>query len=139
MIYCKKIILYVKKNYTAFAGIPEISSEYNSAVYIEYHSDDDAALQDIIIYASELLDVCGGDENATWMAMDRHGMEKLKFFRHAVPEAVNLLIDHRRKSEPGISKLSTDMAVPAASYILNGQGRSSKWVAPYLQSMGSAS
>lgn len=58
-----------KKNYTAFAGIPEISSEYNSAVYIEYHSDDDAALQDIIIYASELLDVCGGD-GWPWIDME---------------------------------------------------------------------
>jgi D-lactate dehydrogenase (cytochrome) len=39
-------------------------------------------------------------------------MEQMKFFRHAVPEAVNSIIDQRRKIDPGITKLGTDMAVP---------------------------
>jgi D-lactate dehydrogenase (cytochrome) len=36
----------------------------------------------------------------------------MKEFRHALPEAINLLIDERRKTEPGLTKLGTDMAVP---------------------------
>jgi D-lactate dehydrogenase (cytochrome) len=39
-------------------------------------------------------------------------MERMKKFRHAVPEAVNLTIDERRKTEPQITKLGTDLAVP---------------------------
>ena len=46
------------------------------------------ALEDMMIFASEMLEVCGGNENATWVALDRHAMEKLKFFRHAIPEAI---------------------------------------------------
>jgi len=41
-------------------------------------------------------------------------MEKFKAFRHALPEAVNRLIDERRKVEPTLTKLGTDMAVPDA-------------------------
>jgi D-lactate dehydrogenase (cytochrome) len=32
-----------------------------------------------------------------------------------LPEAGNLLIDERRKSDPSITKLGTDMAVPRAA------------------------
>jgi D-lactate dehydrogenase (cytochrome) len=39
-------------------------------------------------------------------------LEKLLFFRHAVPEMVDIIIDQRRKIEPTITLLSTDMAVP---------------------------
>jgi len=57
----------------------------------------------------------GGDEDATWLAGDARELEKLKAFRHAVPEAVNLLIDERRRKEPSLTKLGTDLAVPDAS------------------------
>lgn len=51
--------------------------------------------------------------------MDRHGMEKLKFFRHAVPEAVNLLIDHRRKSERICSNGGQFTEVPFRTISMN--------------------
>ena len=38
--------------------------------------------------------------------------ETLRFFRHAVPESVNMLIDERRRTEPTITKLGSDMSVP---------------------------
>ena len=34
------------------------------------------------------------------------------FFRHAIPESVNMLIDQRKKTYPLITKLGTDMSVP---------------------------
>jgi D-lactate dehydrogenase (cytochrome) len=40
----------------------------------------------------------------------------MKSFRHALPEAVNLTIDRRRRKAPGITKLGTDLAVPAAAF-----------------------
>ncbi|MBQ2690671.1 MAG: FAD-binding oxidoreductase, partial [Clostridia bacterium] len=36
----------------------------------------------------------------------------LQFFRHAVPESVNMLIDQRRRIDPVITKLGSDMSVP---------------------------
>ena len=41
-------------------------------------------------------------------------MEKLKTFRHAVPELVNATIDERRRRHPDLAKLGTDMSVPDA-------------------------
>ena len=35
-----------------------------------------------------------------WIAGNKNEMDKLHFFRHAVPEAVNLKIDNRRKKDP---------------------------------------
>ena len=61
---------------------------------------------------SELMLQCGGDQAATWLASDTREMRRLQDFRHAVPEAVNLLIDERRKREPRLTKLGTDLAVP---------------------------
>ena len=42
-------------------------------------------------------------------ALDR---EKQQFFRHAVPESTNMLIDERKKIDPVITKLGADMSVP---------------------------
>ena len=37
---------------------------------------------------------------------------RLMFFRHAIPECVNMLIDKRKQKDKTITKLGTDMAVP---------------------------
>ena len=39
-------------------------------------------------------------------------MEPIKAFRHATPEAVNLLIGERKRECPDLTKLGTDMSVP---------------------------
>lgn len=96
----------------AFSQIPEMPPEFYTAVYVEYHGDSDDEVGDKVLEASELLELCGGSEDTVWIAAAPREMERLLFFRHAVPEAVNLLIDDRRRKNPGLTKLSTDMAVP---------------------------
>ena len=98
----------------AFAGIPELPADYHTAIYIEFHGDNEDVLIDAVGETSELLLASGGDDGATWMAMSGREMEQQHFFRHAVPETVNLLIDRRRRREPKLTKLGTDMAVPDA-------------------------
>lgn len=61
---------------------------------------------------SDLATRAGGAADATWVATTESELERLKAFRHAVPESVNLLIDERRRTEPQLTKLGTDMAVP---------------------------
>ncbi len=48
----------------------------------------------------------------TWAAFDRDERERLRKFRHALPETVNSIIGERKKKHPQITKLGTDMAVP---------------------------
>jgi len=53
-----------------------------------------------------------GNMIAAWAAFDRDERERLRKFRHALPETVNSIIAERRRSYPKLTKLGTDMAVP---------------------------
>jgi D-lactate dehydrogenase (cytochrome) len=106
------LMLRAQKDNPAFSGLPQLADGWNSAVYIEFHGENEDCVEGGVLIMSEIMLECGGDEDATWMAADIHELEKLKLFRHAVPEVVNLTIDNRRKKEPGLTKLGTDLAVP---------------------------
>ncbi|MDI6774221.1 MAG: FAD-binding oxidoreductase [Verrucomicrobiota bacterium] len=103
-----------KKINPAFKEIPAMPVAWHTAVYVEYHADSESAVEEAATAASERFTARGGNEDATWLASDEREMERLKTFRHAVPEAVNLLIDERRKKNPEIAKLGADFAVPDA-------------------------
>jgi len=104
-----------KKTNPAFKEIPDIPQSWHTAVYVEYHGSDDESVEQAVMQMSKTMIECGGGEEATWLASDEREMQRLKDFRHAVPEAVNLLIDQRMKKEPGLTKLGTDLAVPDAA------------------------
>jgi D-lactate dehydrogenase (cytochrome) len=96
----------------AFADIPELPRDWHSSVYFEFHEPSQDEAETAIETLAELIDACGGDADATWMADTAHDLERFKAFRHAIPEAVNLQIDVRRKTEPALTKLGTDLSVP---------------------------
>jgi D-lactate dehydrogenase (cytochrome) len=96
----------------AFKELPAMPPEWHTAIYVEYFGDSSSAVDDAVARLADVLSDCGGDMDATWLAGTEPEIERLKDFRHAVPEAVNLLIDQRRKREPGLTKLGTDLAVP---------------------------
>ncbi len=97
----------------AFEEIVEPPDEWESAVYVEYHGADESEFEEAVCRLSDLMAEHGADDSATWLASDEKEMDRLKKFRHAVPEAVNLLIDERRRRHPLLTKLGTDLAVPA--------------------------
>ena len=105
-------LLRSQKDNSAFDDIPHLDDSWDTAIYIEFHGDTDDYVEAGVFVMSDLMVECGGDEDATWMASDKGSLEKLKHFRHAVPEAVNLTIDTLRKKEPKLTKLGTDLAVP---------------------------
>ncbi len=85
-----------------------------TCVYAEWHAADIETAETSVMAAAERLPDFGGDIDAAILADNPHDMEKLKLFRHAVPEMVNSAIDERRKIHPGLVKLGTDMSVPDA-------------------------
>ncbi|HPT15916.1 MAG TPA: FAD-binding oxidoreductase [Kiritimatiellia bacterium] len=85
-----------------------------ACVYAEWHAPDAAAAETAVLAAAERLPEFGADPDACVLADNPHDLEKLKLFRHAVPELVNSAIDDRRKIHPGLVKLGTDMSVPDA-------------------------
>ena len=103
-----------KESNPAFKEIPELPAAWHTAVYVEYHGPDEDAVEGAVAAMSETLEACGGDMDATWLAAGAREIERFKGVRHAVPEAVNLTIDERRRQEPRLTKLGTDLAVPDA-------------------------
>jgi D-lactate dehydrogenase (cytochrome) len=92
--------------------VGELPEHFHSAIYLEYHLENEEKQLASLFKVGEVIKGCGGNEKDTWVAMNSSAMESLHFFRHAVPEAVNMIIDERKKLDPRISKLGTDMAVP---------------------------
>lgn len=96
----------------AFAELPAPPAQAGGAVYLEYHGTE-ATVEQAVLTLSESLSTYGSDENTAWVASDPREMERLKKFRHAIPEIVNMTIAERKKQYPNLTKLGTDFAVPA--------------------------
>ena len=96
-----ELLRRMKSENGAFAGLPQLRSEFHTAIYFEFEGQ---VPEFVVERADEAIDC--------WVAEGEHEIETLKNFRHAIPESVNLLIAERRKSIPGLTKLGTDMSVP---------------------------
>jgi D-lactate dehydrogenase (cytochrome) len=91
--------------------IPVLPADAGTAVYIELAATDnslEAAAEAVLA----LLDACGSRSDSAWTATTPEETERLKAFRHAVPEAINQRIGERAAVYPGLTKLGTDFAVP---------------------------
>ena len=97
---------------SAFSHLPDLPEAYHTAIFTEFHGESEEAMTDTLMEMIGILEECGGSEEATWTATTLPELERIQDFRHAVPESVNLLIDERRKNDPRITKLGTDMSVP---------------------------
>ena len=97
---------------TAQTGLllPQPEPHWNVALYVEWAlASADPAPADL---TCRLLAACGGHADDTWVAASAPALEKLKAFRHAVPEQVNALIAERKRVYPELTKLGTDLSVP---------------------------
>lgn len=102
-----------KKNSTAFARLPDVAADADCCVYTEIHCDDEATAMARLCEIGDCVESAGGDERNTWVARSARDLDSLQFFRHAVPESVNMFIDERRKINPIITKLGADMSAPS--------------------------
>lgn len=96
----------------AFSALPPVPDGAAAAVCVELHDDDREEIQARLFELGDKLTAAGGREEDTQVARTAADVATLKFFRHAVPESVNMLIAQRKKADPIITKLGTDMAVP---------------------------
>ncbi|MFQ7393145.1 MAG: FAD-linked oxidase C-terminal domain-containing protein [Collinsella aerofaciens] len=99
---------------TAFASLPALDKEAKVCVYVELDCDDEVQATEELYHLGWVLELAGGRDDATWVARTEVDRECQRFFRHAVPESVNMLIDERRRMDPTITKLGSDMSVPNA-------------------------
>jgi len=102
----------MKAESSAFADISALRPHFHTALYTEFHGDSDEAIECAAMQVMEVAMTMGASDDDTWFATTERELEPLKAFRHATPEAVNLLIDERKRGCPGLTKLGTDMSVP---------------------------
>lgn len=96
----------------AFRQLQALPPDYNCAVYAEFNDDDPEQFFPVLNALCAVLRAVGGDPDKTWVAHGLRELEKLLFFRHAVPETVDIIVEENKRREPCITLLSTDMAVP---------------------------
>lgn len=104
----------MKAKYPAFEKIPALKPHFHTAVYTEFHAETEDAIEEAIMQVMETLIGLEVSDDDTWYATSERELEPLKTFRHATPEAVNLLIDERKRVDFEVTKLGTDMSVPDA-------------------------
>jgi D-lactate dehydrogenase (cytochrome) len=96
----------------AASGVPEcLPASAACGIYLDIGTTV-ASLETNLTELAALIESCGGDPGECWSAMERDERERLRVFRHALPETVNNTIARIRQTHPTITKLGTDMAVP---------------------------
>jgi D-lactate dehydrogenase (cytochrome) len=96
----------------AFASLPATPEAAQCCIYVELACDGEEEARRALWLVGDLMAQVGADESMTWVARTDIDRETQRFFRHAVPESVNMLIDERRKAGHNITKLGSDMSVP---------------------------
>lgn len=95
-----------------FSQIPELKPEYEDAIYVEYGFETAEELDQTVTDLGSLLDSLGCNLDNSWVGVNKQQRERLRHFRHACPECVNLKVDENRRKCSEITKLGTDMSVP---------------------------
>ena len=90
--------------------LPPPRPHWSCALYVEWALVSDENTPEPLM--DRLLTACGSSADDTWVAADAPTLDKLKTFRHAVPEQVNAIIAERKRQHPELTKLGTDLSVP---------------------------
>lgn len=103
-----------RRQFGAASGVPAcLPADAGCAVLVDIGTDA-AVFEPILSDLAAVATDTGADPEQCWAAAERDEHERLRVFRHALPETVNTRIAEIRRTEPRITKLGTDMAVPDA-------------------------
>ncbi len=101
---------------TTIKHLPDVDKAAAAMVYIELHGTGEEAIE---IQAEALMELAvehNSDPDRAWAVSGESEIEKLRAFRHAAPESVNLLIEAIRQKHEGVTKLSTDMSLEVTTF-----------------------
>lgn len=91
--------------------MPTIPDQAEAALFFEFSFD---SMADSLDYAAleETVNSCGASLSNSWAGYENRELQRLKDFRHILPETINAIIADRKKQYPQLHKLGTDLAVP---------------------------
>jgi D-lactate dehydrogenase (cytochrome) len=97
---------------TELKRFQRIPQELEAGIYVEFHEESEEKIEGEAEQLLRFGETFGISEGLEWCAFDEESLERIKIFRHAVPECVNLRMDERKAKESRLRKLGTDFAVP---------------------------
>lgn len=92
--------------------VPELPGDAGAAIYVEIEAESEEAIEEVYEALLPLFEKYDIPEDHTWAGFSDHELDRMKAFRHALPERVNNIIAERKRSLPSLTKIGTDMAVP---------------------------
>lgn len=93
-------------------SIPEFPLGAACAVMWEFMETEDENFEACADRWETALNKCGSSFSDTWSGVSHGELERLRQFRHALPESVNSLIASFKLNCPSIRKIGTDTALP---------------------------
>ncbi len=100
-----------------FEAIPD---SVKASLYIEFHLEEDS-LDQLLIELVSTFSKYSIIKELQWISLDDTDYQKLKTFRHLVPEVVNHVVQEQKRNNSDLTKIGTDMAVldKDLEYIMN--------------------
>jgi len=113
-----------KENMSAVKDMPDVPPGKAAMVYLEVHGSSEEGVESIVENLMNMAVACHSDPDEAW-AVSGQEIEKLRAFRHAAAESVNLKIGEARRNCPEITKLGTDMTIPGVPFgrVIKGYGK----------------
>lgn len=109
----------IQKNKAFMSSIktlPDIPGDVTAMVYTEIHGPDEGFVAEIAEQLMEIAVECDSDPDRAWAVSGEGEIEKVRAFRHAAPESINLVLEERRREHPGILKSASDMTLPGEDF-----------------------
>ena len=91
--------------------MPAIPEQAGAALFFEFGFTPMANKLDYTAL-EETIKNNGASLSDSWAAYENRELQRLKDFRHILPETINAIIAERKKQYPELHKLGTDLAVP---------------------------
>jgi len=93
------------------SNLPEFPENANSSIFLELEYTDEN-LNNLLEQLEKLLIKHNSSMELTWGGTEKKDIEKVKFLRHALPEATNELYSEKKRKCTAIHKIGTDMVTP---------------------------
>ena len=109
--YALELLRERQRREPSVVGMPVLKNDQKSAIFFEINFNPETKIMDFGAI-EEALSKCGASIANSWVGYEPRELDRLKVFRHLIPETVNETIAERKKLFPGLHKLGTDLAVP---------------------------
>lgn len=106
---CFDLCEHYKEDMSSLAAIPAMPEGQCCAVYLEIHAENESSAEESAQILMEKAELCQGNSDLAW-AMVGDEVEKLRAFRHAIAECINIEIAKRHEKDARIKKMIIDIS-----------------------------